>query len=138
MWILDTNVLSELMRQHPEPAVVAWLDAQAPESLWTTSVTVFEVRYGLALMPQGRRRQALQEAFDAMLAEDLAGRVLGFDTPAALEAATLAARRQQIGRPVDWRDTQIAGIARARRGGLVTRNTRHFEDADLRCIDPWA
>ncbi len=138
MWILDTNVLSELMRPRPEPAVVAWLDTQAPESLWTTRVTVFEVRFGLALMPEGRRRQALHEAFELLLAEDLAGRVLDFDSPAAIEAAGLAAQRQQSGRPVDWRDTQIAGIARARRGALVTRNLRHFEDAGVRCLDPWA
>jgi predicted nucleic acid-binding protein len=138
MWILDTNVLSALMRAEPDAAVIAWLDAQAPESIWTTSITVFEVSLGLALLPEGRRRQALTSAFEALLHLDLADRVLDFDRAAAAETATLAARRQQQGRPVDLRDTQIAGIALARRAGIVTRNLRHFADLAVPVLDPWA
>jgi predicted nucleic acid-binding protein len=136
--ILDTNVLSALMLRVPDPAVVRWLDQQAPESLWTTAITVFEVRFGLALLASGRRKNALHEAFDALVAEDLAHRVFDFDGAAAGEAAALAAKRQRAGRPVDMRDTQIAGIALARRAGIVTRNVRHFEDVGVEVIDPWS
>jgi hypothetical protein len=135
--ILDTNVLSALMRTAPEPQVVRWLDRQPAESIWITSITLFETRLGLALLPRGRRRQALESAFDRLLVEDLEGRVLDFDSAAAVEAAALAAARQRAGRPVDMRDTQIAGIALARRAALATRNTRHFKDLSITVLDPW-
>src|SRR5713226_6667654 len=118
MIILDTNVLSALMRQAPEAPVVAWLDQQPAESVWITSITLFEARLGLKLLPSGRRRQALETAFEQLLVEDLEGRVLDFDRPAAEAAAALAAERQRKGRPVDIRDTQIAGIVVARRAKL--------------------
>ncbi|MBN8510708.1 MAG: type II toxin-antitoxin system VapC family toxin [Burkholderiales bacterium] len=137
MIILDTNVLSALMRTAPEPQVVRWLDRQPAESIWITSITLFETRLGLALLPRGRRRQALESAFDRLLVEDLEGRVLDFDSAAAVEAAALAAARQRAGRPVDMRDTQIAGIALARRAALATRNTRHFKDLSITVLDPW-
>jgi len=135
--LLDTNVLSALMRRRPDPVIVAWLDSQAPESLWTTAVTVFEIRYGIDLRPVGRRRRALEAAFDAMLSDDLASRVAAFDGTAAAEAAKLAAWRQPIGRSVDFRDTQIAGIALARRADVATGNVRHFEGLGLSIINPW-
>jgi predicted nucleic acid-binding protein len=135
--ILDTNVLSALMRTAPEAEVVRWLDHQPAESIWITSITLFETRLGLALLPRGRRRQLLELAFDRLLAEDLENRVLDFDSAAAAEAATLAASRQRAGRPVDMRDTQIAGIALARRATLATRNVRHFQDLSVTVIDPW-
>ena len=122
----------------PDPAVVAWLDSQAPESIWTTAVTVFEVRFGIELLPPSRRRKALEAAFDTMLRDDLSGRVASFDSAAAEEAAKLAARRQRRGQPVDLRDTQIAGIALARRAGLATRNVRHFDGLDVTVVSPWA
>ena len=137
MIILDTNVLSALMRKVPEAPVVAWLDRQPAESVWITSITLFEARLGLALLPSGRRRQALEVAFSRLLNEDLENRVLDFDTAAATEAASLAAARRKKGRPVDMRDTQIAGITLARRGMLATRNVRHFEDLEISIIDPW-
>lgn len=137
MIILDTNVLSALMRTAPEAEVVRWLDHQPAESIWITSITLFETRLGLALLPRGRRRQLLELAFDRLLAEDLENRVLDFDSAAATEAATLAASRQRAGRPVDMRDTQIAGIALARRATLATRNVRHFQDLSVTVIDPW-
>ena len=137
MIILDTNVLSALMRQAPEAPVVAWLDRQPSESVWITSVTLFEARLGLALLPKGRRRQGLEAAFARLLEEDLEDRVLAFDSAAATEAASLAAERQKAGRPVDLRDTQIAGIALARRATLATRNLRHFQDLRVPVVDPW-
>ena len=137
MIILDTNVLSTLMRKLPDAAVVRWLDRQPAESIWITSVTLFEARLGLALLPDGKRRAALASAFARLLEEDLQNRVLDFDTVAAIEAAELAARRQRAGRPVDIRDTQIAGIALARRATLATRNARHFADLKINVIDPW-
>ena len=137
MIILDTNVLSALMRGAPEAQVVAWLDRQPAESVWITSVTLFEARLGLALLPGGRRRQTLEEAFGRVLDEDLENRVLDFDSAAAIAAASLAAERQKAGRPVDIRDTQIAGIAIARHATLATRNVRHFRDLKVPVVDPW-
>src|SRR5208282_258432 len=128
MIILDTNVLSALMREVPETPVVAWLDRQAAESVWITSITLFEACLGLALLPKGRRQRALEAAFAHLLSEDFENRVLDFDSVAATEATTLAAERQKVGRPIDMRDTQIAGIALARRATLATRNVRHFGD----------
>ncbi len=137
MIVLDTNVLSALMRQTPEVSVVAWLDHQPAESVWITSITLFEARLGLALLPKGRRRQMLEAAFDRLLEDDLENRVLDFDGAAATEAALLAAARQKAGRPVDMRDTQIAGIALARRATIATRNVRHFQDLNVPVVDPW-
>lgn len=137
MIILDTNILSALMQAAPEPKVVTWLDQQPSESVWITSITVFETRLGLALLAAGRRRQTLETAFTQLLEEDLENRVLPFDDAAANEAAALAAQRQRAGRPVDFRDTQIAGIALARRATLVTRNVRHFADLAIQVLNPW-
>lgn len=135
MIVLDTNVLSALMRG--ERHVVDWMDRQAAESVWTTSVTLFEARVGLALLPRGRRRSALEASFARVIDEDLEGRVLDFDSAAASEAAPLAAKRQKVGRPVEIRDTLIAGIALARRGTVATRNVRHFADLKVPVVDPW-
>lgn len=137
MIILDTNVLSTLMQKEPERAVVAWVDRQPAESVWITSITLFETHLGLALLPAGRRQQTLQAAFAQLLEQDLENRVLDFDGAAAVEAAALAAERQRAGRPVDMRDTQIAGIALARRATLATRNVRHFADLKVPVVDPW-
>ena len=137
MIILDTNVLSALMRQEPDLPVLQWLDLQATESIWITSITLFESRLGMALVPDGRRRRALEAAFARRLEEDLENRVLPFDSDAALQAATLAAERQRAGRIVDIRDTQIAGIAQARRATLATRNVRHFEGLTVAVLNPW-
>lgn len=137
MIILDTNVLSALMRDTPEACVVAWLDEQPAASTWITSITVFEIRLGLALLPDGRRRGTLEQAFEVLLTEDLDGRILSFDTVAAAEAATLAASRQRAGITVDIRDTQIAGIALARRASIATRNLRHFVGLTVPVVSPW-
>lgn len=137
MIILDTNVLSALMRTEPEAPVVAWLDRQPAESVWITSITVFEAHLGLALLPPGRRRRALEAAFSRLLEDDLENRVLDFDAAAAVSAASLAADRQKGGRSADMRDTQIAGIAVARHATLATRNIRHFADLKIPVVDPW-
>jgi predicted nucleic acid-binding protein len=138
MIVLDTNVLSALMREPPDASVVAWLDDQPAESVWITSITLFEARLGLALLPGGRRRRTLETAFDRVLEKELESRVLDFDSAAATEAASLAAARHKAGRPVDMRDTQIAGIVLARRATLATRNVRHFADLKVPLVDPWA
>ncbi len=136
MILLDTNVVSALMQREPDAAVVAWLDAQPAESVWTTSITVFEVRFGLELLRPSRRRRQLEEAFDRLLADDLEGRVQPFDQPAALAAAGIAANRQRGGRSLEIRDLQIAGIAAARKATLATRNLRHFEGLAVSLVDP--
>ena len=137
MIVLDTNVLSAVMQQQPDPQVVAWLDNLPAQSVWITSITLFEARYGLALLATGRRKRLLQERFDQFLQDDLENRVLLFDGDAAAQAAQLAADRKARGRPVDMRDTFIAAIALARRATLATRNTRHFDDLSVRVVNPW-
>lgn len=126
------------MRSEPDSVVVAWLDAQPAESIWTTAITVFEVRLGLELLARGRKRKLLEEAFEKSLEEDLEGRVLSFDVIAAQEAGRVAAERRRAGRTIEIRDVQIAGIAAARRATIATRNRRHFEGLRLSLVDPWA
>ena len=137
MIVLDTNVLSALMRAEPDRAVVRWLDGLAPESIWTTSITLFEVQFGIDALPDGERKTALQNAFHQAVYVDMQGRILDFDAPATAAASTIAARQRALGRPVDMRDTQIAGIITARRATLATRNVRHFADTGLALVDPW-
>ncbi|MBM2810709.1 MAG: PilT protein [Chloroflexi bacterium] len=137
MIVLDTNVLSALMRAAPDNAVVAWLDGQRPESIWTTTITVFEIRFGIEILPDSRRRKQLQDLFEQVLREGLEQRILAFDAQAARDAATLAASRQKKGRAIDFRDTMIAGIVLAQRASIATRNTRHFADLEVPVIDPW-
>lgn len=117
--------------------MVTWLDRQPAESVWITTITLFEARLGMALLPSGRRRNALETAFARLLQEDLENRVLDFDSDAATEAASLAAARQKNGRQVDMRDTQIAGIALARRASIATRNIKHFSDLKISVVNPW-
>ena len=138
MILLDTNVVSALMRREQDPAVVSWLDRQPAESIWTTSVTIFEVRMGLALLADGRRRRRLEEAFEEVLRSDLQDRVQPFDVAAATAAAGIAASQRRSGTPVEIRDVQIAGIAAARRATLATGNSRHFEGIGLTLVDPWS
>jgi predicted nucleic acid-binding protein len=136
MIILDTNVLSALMRQTPNKNVVAWLDKQPRTSIWTTSVTVLEVRFGLQIMAGGKRRSALIQAFAGVL-DRIGDRLVAFDAAAAEQAADLMASRHKKGGPGDLRDTMIAGIVLARHATLATRNTAHFDDTSVPLIDPW-
>lgn len=137
MILLDTNVLSALMLREPDPSVVTWLDAQPAESIWTTSITVFEIQTGLELLKTGRRRTHLEKAFEQLLSDELDGRVQSFDRAAALAAGTLAAARQRAGLSMEVRDVEIAGIALARRATLASRNVRHFTDLGVDLADPW-
>jgi predicted nucleic acid-binding protein len=136
MIILDTNVLSALMRQVPDPSVVGWLDRQPRTSVWTTSVTVLEVRFGLQILATGRRRTLLTQAFEELLTR-MGQRVATFDAAAAGQSSNLMASRHGRGRPVDLRDTMIAGIALAQHATLATRSTAHFEDASIPLVNPW-
>ena len=137
MIVLDTNVLTALMRAEPDRAVVRWLNGLAAESMWTTSITLFEVQFGLDVLPDGERKTALQIAFHQAVYVDMQGRILDFDAPAAAAAGTIAARQRALGRPVDMRVAQIAGIIAARRATLATRKVRHFADTGLALVDPW-
>jgi toxin FitB len=136
--LLDTNVLSALMQREVDPVITAWLDSQPPESIWTTSVTVFEIRFGLEILASGRRRRLLEEAFGKMLEEDFEGRIVPFDEAAAQAAGRIAAERRRVGRTIEIRDVQIAGIAAARKAAIATRNLRHFESLGPELIDPWS
>jgi len=136
MIVLDTNVISALMRDVPDPRVSEWLDQQPEFSIWTTSVTIFEIQSGLMVMPAGKRRSTLAEAFERLLGE-IDHRISVFDEEAARQAAQLSAYRQKKGTVVELRDTMIAGIALARHAALATRNTTHFNDIATRVINPW-
>ena len=137
MVILDTNVVSELMDAEPDATVISWLDRQAWTSLWTTSITIMEVHYGLAVMPVGRRRSEREAAFARLIEENFEHRVLGFDQIAGEQAASLMATRHRAGKPRELRDSMIAGIALAQRATLATRNLRHFDDLSVPVVDPW-
>jgi len=137
MIILDTNVLSALMRVAADQKVMAWLDRQPRMSIWTTSITVFEIRFGLDILPAGKRRSALQQSFENTL-EAIGRRVVSFDVAAAQQAADLMACRRRKGRTVDPHDTMIAGIVLAQNATLATRNTAHFDDLSVPLINPWA
>ena len=138
MILLDTNVISALMQREVDPNVVAWLDSQPIESIWTTSITVFEIRFGLELLASGKRRRLLEDAFQKMLEEDFEGRIVPFDDAAAHAAGQIAAERRRLGRTIEIRDVQIAGIAAARKAAIATRNVRHFEGLGPELIDPWS
>lgn len=135
--LLDSNVISEIMRVGPNPEVIAWLNAQPQLSVWTSSVTVLEIEAGLGVMPRGRRRSDREKAFELLLETVLENRIAAFDFTAAREAARLASARQRSGRMSEWRDTMIAGIAIAQRATLATRNIRHFDDLSTPVVNPW-
>jgi predicted nucleic acid-binding protein len=136
--LLDTNVLSALMRATPDRVVALWLDTQPRQSVWTTSITVFEIEFGLALLPAGRRRSLMQSTFARLIDDQIDRRVAIFDASAATYAAQLSAERQRNGRSGELRDTMIAGIAIAQRATLATRNIRHFDDLATPVVNPWA
>jgi hypothetical protein len=135
MIILDSDVLSEAMRAND--VVASWLDRQPRSSIWTTAITIFEIRSGLLFMPSGRRRSEREAAFTRLVVDILENRILAFDELAAEEAAILMEKRRSVGRPVESRDTMIAGIALAQRATLATRNSRHFGDLTVPVVDPW-
>lgn len=138
MIVLDTNVLSALMRQEPEKAVIDWLDRQPWTSVWTTSITILEIRFGLQTLPLGKRRSYLVDTFERVILEKLEQRIAAFDHAAADQAADVMASRKKKGRPADLRDTMIAGIVLAHGAALATRNVQHFSDLTLNIVNPWA
>jgi len=135
--LLDTNVLSELIRAAPDPAVVAWVVAQPSESLFVASVTEAEMRLGVRLLPTGKRRRALEIAIGAMFAEDFAGRIRPFDTAAVPDYVDIVWKRRSAGRPISHFDAQIAAIALCNGDTLATRNVSDFEGCGLALVDPW-
>ena len=137
MILLDSNVISELMKSQPDAQVIAWMDRQPRISIWTTSVTLLEIRFGLQILPAGKRREQQMEAFEILLTHKLERRIAVFDSAAARHTADLMAARQKAGRPGDLRDSMIAGIALAANASLATRNTKHFEDLSVPVINPW-
>ncbi len=137
MIILDTNVLSELIRPKPDRVVVGWVSSRPSSSLFTTTVTEAEILYSLYLMPPGKRHRDLEEAIRDMFTIDLAGRVLPFDEASAYAYADIAVSRRQAGQPITQFDAQIAAIARSRDASVATRNVSDFEGCGIDVINPW-
>ena len=137
MIVIDTNVVSELMRLTPEPAVMAWFSRQNSAELYLTAVNEAELRAGAAILPAGQRRDRLSAEIDATVREDFAGRVLPFDSAAARVYAAIAASRGSRGRPMLDADCQIAAIARSRDMAVATRNVRDFADTGVTAVNPW-
>jgi predicted nucleic acid-binding protein len=135
--VLDTNVISELMRAAPDPRVLAWLVRQPMAGLFTTTLTQAEIFYGLRLLPEGRRRDDLMTAARPIFEIEMAGRILSFDSDAALVSPDVAAHRRQMGQPIAQIDGQIAAITRSRGAQLATRNVRDFVACGITVIDPW-
>jgi predicted nucleic acid-binding protein len=137
MIILDTNVLSEVLRTHPEPRVMEWLNGQPRASVFTTTITRAEILYGIRVMPAGKRRNGLWDAATKIFDVDFDAQVLSFDSTAADEFAQISAARRAAGRPITQFDAQIAGITRSRGAQLATRNVGDFEKCGFEVIDPW-
>jgi toxin FitB len=137
MIVLDTNVLSAIMRTEPDRAVTEWLDLQPRDSVWITTVTLMELRFGILTLASGQRQAFLSQSLSVLLEETIEGRIASFDTEAAESAALLMAARKRKGRPMEIRDTLIAGIVLSRRATLATRNTAHFSDLGPSVVNPW-
>ena len=137
MFVLDTNILSAIMSAQPSPEVAAWIAGQPEDALFTTTICQAEVLAGLAVMPEGRRRSALETAARAIFTDDFNGRVLPFDTAAAAAYADIFAARRRASRPTAPLDLMIAAVAYANNAAVVTRDTGGFEDCGVPLIDPW-
>lgn len=137
MILLDTNVLAELMRPAPEAKVERWLSGHSSASVFLCAVTEAELRFGVALLPDGKRRSALAAVLEDMLSLDFAGRILPFDSAAAVSFAEIAANRRRAGKPISQADAQIAAIANSRGARLATRNVSDFQDCGIDVINPW-
>ena len=137
MILLDTNVISELMRPQPDERVARWMATHAATNLYTTSVTQAEILHGILLLPAGRRRQALEAAAGTMFDRDFHGRILGFNSEAAGPYARIAADRRRMGRPISHFDAQIAAIARVSNADVATRNVADYDGCGVRVVNPW-
>ena len=138
MFVVDTNVISETMRAEPHVSVVTWLDSRPARDLFVTAVTEAEIRTGVAMLPEGRRRRNLAEAAERVFGKMFAGRVLPFDSAAARAYAEIVAARRLAGRPISQADGQIAAIARDRGMAVATRNVPDFVEMGVDVVDPWA
>ena len=137
MFILDTNVISEILRPEPNGSVVTWFESQPRDQLFTTAITQAEILYGIALMPKGSRREKLSEVAQLIFDEDLEGRILVFGTDAAVHYAELVAARKFSGRPISQLDAMIVSIARLHGASIATRNTPDFDSCGVEVINPW-
>ncbi len=137
MIILDTNIVSEIMRPNPSSKVVAWVAGQAAPNLYLSAVNEAELMYGVEILPPGRRRERLRQEVEGMLREDFEGRILPFDSAAAQAYALIAATRRAAGRPINHADCQIAAIARSREASVATRDVDDFEGIGITVINPW-
>ena len=138
MYAIDTNVASELMRPRPVPSVAAWIAERNAGDMLLTAITEAELRYGVAIVPAGRRRNELEAAMRRWLEVGFGDRVLPFDSAAARHYAEIASGRRRAGRPIQEADCQIAAICRSRGAVLVTRNIRDFEDTGIESVNPWS
>lgn len=137
MTILDTNILSELMRPNPSAKVLAWIAKQPEADLFTTSITEAEIFYGIEVLPGGKRREHLTAAAEAVFTEDFSGRVYSFDSAAARAFSKIASSRRTSGNPISHPDAQIAAIAKTRRAKVASRDVKGFEQCGVDVIDPW-
>lgn len=137
MIILDTNVISALMKPKPEPLIMKWVNKYDLEYLWLTSITVMEIQYGIELLPEGKKREALHKSFHKMLLQKFQGHIIEFDESAAIITGELLAKSKKTGFHIDVRDLQIAGIARMTGADLATRNTKDFKNTNVNLINPW-
>ena len=138
MIVLDTNVVSELIRPDPTSNVVDWVAGQAAPNLYLSTISEAELRYGVEILPAGERRNRLFEEVEGMLREDFAGRILPFDSAASQAYAVIAAARRAAGRPINHADCQIAAIARCRGASVATRDVDDFEGSGIEVINPWS
>lgn len=137
MLLLDTNVVSELMRPAPSRSVLGWLAAQPIECVTLSVITIMEIRYGLQLLPKGRRRTALDQSFDAFVDAGFKDRLLPFDLRAAEACASIRSARDTAGRPITTEDAMIAGIARSLGLTIATRDHSGFQGCGVPVVDPW-
>jgi predicted nucleic acid-binding protein len=135
--VLDTNVISEAMRPAPDGHVLTWLDALRPDDTYTTAICASEILYGIARMPEGKRRRELEQVAARLFTERLRGRVLPFDHAAAPHFAAIANARRAAGTPISVQDAQIAAIARSMGAVVATRNTTDFHDTGVTVVNPW-
>ena len=138
MIVLDTNVVSELMRPSPDASVIEWLAQQAVPSLYVSTKSEAELRYGVEILPTGRRRDGLLAEIEGMLREDYSGRILPFDSYAAQAYAVIAAVRRAAGHPINHADCQIAAIAHSLGASVATRDVNDFAGCGIAVIDPWS
>jgi len=138
MIVLDTNVVSEMMKTAPSPAVTAWIEAQPQTDTYVTAVTRAEIFYGIELLPSGKRRDAIADAAERLFEQRIATPILPFDSDAARIFGKLAATQRRLGRPMDFMDAQIAAIALSRRAAIATRDIADFANCGVRVVNPWA